>query len=255
MKFHILIPVYNDQDGLNNLLNEIQERNEHTITVVDDGSHPPIYASHNNVEIIRLQNNSGIVAALNFGLNHIEAQYGNNCIVARLDCGDVPSENTFSDRLHYFQNKRIKIVGCYCEFIDKTKPSNNFIWKNQLKKPSNRFPLKTNYIHSGVMYITDGLRYQPQYYHCEDVFMFARIEAAAEGRIDPKIGMQIFQNDLGISTLKRKEQLVSLRNNIFRSYIKVKPFQAIARIVYITALLSFSVGKGLEISLKKALRG
>ena len=87
-----LIPVFNDQCGLNKSLQSLAEsEGGFDVVVVDDGSTPCIAVEQNefpfSVRLISLDENQGIEAALNSGAEWIEREGYE--FVARLDAGDV----------------------------------------------------------------------------------------------------------------------------------------------------------------------
>jgi len=87
----VLIPVFNDQPGLEKALASLaQDGSRFDVMVVDDGSDPPISIPSNlpyQVRLIRQEPNQGITAALNRGLAQIaQDRYD---YVARIDAGDL----------------------------------------------------------------------------------------------------------------------------------------------------------------------
>jgi glycosyltransferase involved in cell wall biosynthesis len=87
----ILIPVFNDQAGLERALESLAaDGEEFTVYVVDDGSNPPMSIPDGlpyRVHLIRQEPNQGITAALNLGLAQIAADGYD--YIARLDAGDL----------------------------------------------------------------------------------------------------------------------------------------------------------------------
>ncbi len=87
----VLIPVFNDQAGLQKSLKSLAaDGDEFAVYVVDDGSVPPMSIPDDlpyRVHLVRQEPNQGITAALNMGLAHIAAERYD--YVARLDAGDL----------------------------------------------------------------------------------------------------------------------------------------------------------------------
>ena len=87
----VLIPVFNDQPGLEKALGSLAEDGaQFDVFVVDDGSDPPARIPPGlsyNVRLIRHEPNQGITAALNTGLAEIVS--GRYDYMARLDAGDL----------------------------------------------------------------------------------------------------------------------------------------------------------------------
>src|SRR6185436_16964805 len=97
LDFCLLIPCYNNLDGLlTSLQSVLYYPDRFMALVVDDGSKVPVTSASIElgikidfaVVILRNEVNEGIAAALNKGLKWIEEQTA-AANVARLDCGDV----------------------------------------------------------------------------------------------------------------------------------------------------------------------
>src|SRR5215212_2085545 len=87
----VLIPVYNEGGRLHETLESLRAQSvAFTAVLVDDGSTPPLRVDVTTypypIELLRMARNGGIEAALNAGLELIEAQGFE--LVARLDVGD-----------------------------------------------------------------------------------------------------------------------------------------------------------------------
>ena len=102
----VLIPVFNDQRGLEKALASLaQDGSQFDVFVVDDGSDPPIalpaslpYQAH----LLRQEPNQGITAALNAGLPAIcGAGYE---YVARLDAGDLSLPGRFAAQMLFLDD-------------------------------------------------------------------------------------------------------------------------------------------------------
>ena len=99
----VLIPVFNDQKGLESSLQSLKrDGSEFDVYVVDDGSTPPIsIPAHLSYEVrfVRQEPNQGITAALNAGLASIgQAGYE---YVARLDAGDLSLPGRFAAQVAF----------------------------------------------------------------------------------------------------------------------------------------------------------
>jgi glycosyltransferase involved in cell wall biosynthesis len=87
----VLMPYYHHPVGLRRSLNSLRgEAESFSLYVVDDGNVPPLQINPGDypftIHVLRLEKNSGIVAALNFGLEKILADGFD--FIARLDAGD-----------------------------------------------------------------------------------------------------------------------------------------------------------------------
>jgi glycosyltransferase involved in cell wall biosynthesis len=72
----IIIPAYNEEEGITNVITQLKELSEnHEILVVDDGStyHTYKLASDTGVKVIRHPYNKGYGAALKTGIRNAEA--------------------------------------------------------------------------------------------------------------------------------------------------------------------------------------
>src|SRR5688500_5262867 len=95
----ILIPCYNNPEGLAASLKSIHPGGSSCLAVVvDDGSREPVRLPEGlpvPVQLLRLEQNRGITEALNAGLRwimaHTSARY-----IARLDCDDLAAPERFS---------------------------------------------------------------------------------------------------------------------------------------------------------------
>ncbi len=124
----ILIPCYNNFDGLIESLKSINyPSNKYVVVIVDDGSTDPVsiekiyhrIACAMNLEVIRLATNQGITKALNKGLEFIYTNYSAQ-FIARLDCGDICSSQRFYTQIAFFEKHTdVYLTGTWCYFKDK----------------------------------------------------------------------------------------------------------------------------------------
>jgi glycosyltransferase involved in cell wall biosynthesis len=97
----VLIPHYNNPEGLYNSVRSLSESSNIDLLVVDDGSNSTfqdevvknLFKANGNCIFIRFEKNKGIEEALNEGLKY--AIQHNYTYVARLDCGDLCAINRF----------------------------------------------------------------------------------------------------------------------------------------------------------------
>ena len=83
----IIIPTYNDCEGLRRSLQSILQESWITITVINDASDDDytwVYDEYPNVQYLEMQKNSGPGAARNFARKHTSEPY-----ILFLDCGDI----------------------------------------------------------------------------------------------------------------------------------------------------------------------
>ena len=95
LDFYLLIPCYNNVEGLiRSLRSVVYPKEKCKVLIVDDGSLTPVtiellpadILQQLQIEIIRLNGNKGITEALNTGLRLI-LQRNDALYTARLDCG------------------------------------------------------------------------------------------------------------------------------------------------------------------------
>src|SRR5258706_6342491 len=107
----VLIPCYNNMEGLIQSINSIvYDQRRLLVLVVDDGSTVPVTRNtiyqhlpiSVNIQLIRLKQNQGITRALNKGLDFIYANYPVGYI-ARLDCGDICSPERFYRQVSFLE--------------------------------------------------------------------------------------------------------------------------------------------------------
>ena len=118
----IVIPHYNDLEGLQQTLRSVIEETQVDVIVIDDGSKEKPKKSkikfQGNIFFKFLSTNSGIGIALNRGLEFaLEKKYE---YIGRLDCGDLCYKNKFTKQLNYLsKNKDIKLLGSWARVIDE----------------------------------------------------------------------------------------------------------------------------------------
>lgn len=117
----VLIPVFNDQAGLERSLASLAgDAAQFDVVVIDDGSEPPIKIPPDlryRVALIRQTRNAGITAALNVGLRSIaDAGYQ---YVARLDAGDLSLGERLTAQLEFLdKHPAHAAVGTATRYVD-----------------------------------------------------------------------------------------------------------------------------------------
>jgi glycosyltransferase involved in cell wall biosynthesis len=117
----VLIPVFNDQVGLERSLASLKaEAEEFDVYVVDDGSDSPVRIPPDlpyNVYLIRQELNRGITAALNAGLSLI-ADRGYQ-YVARLDACDLSLPGRFAAQISFLDSHpQHAVIGTAVRHVD-----------------------------------------------------------------------------------------------------------------------------------------
>lgn len=229
-KIAVLIPVYNNQSGLNKTLDVLSKETSTTvdIVVVDDGSKEPIQVPNkvgmNKVILLRLLKNRGIEHALNKGLDYIfDHKYE---YVMRLDAGDIPINNRINKQLQLLEdNPEIAMVGSHVQFID-SEGKIKFIFYAPLTYDQIRRKMHINscFSHPAIMVRTSVLKeigpYSSDYPAAEDYDLFFRIVKKYKCVNLNSILTSTEYNPAGISINRRKSQLLS------RILIQIEHFDA-----------------------------
>lgn len=181
-KVTVLMPVYNGgmfiAQAIESILN--QTYRDFEFIIIDDGSTDDsvcIINTYKDARIILLKNerNLGLPTSLNIGLDIAKGEY-----VARMDCDDISFPERFEKQVKYLDcHKEIGIVGTWMElFGDKrgiiSKAPINF---NEIKCSLLLF---SSISHATIMFRRSlfnkyNLRYDPDYYACEDYELFSRV--------------------------------------------------------------------------------
>lgn len=184
----VLIPVFNDQRGLDVALDSLRaETVGFDVFIVDDGSEPPISILPDlpfEVTVIRSGRNAGIAAALNAGVCEIASR--GYRFVARLDAADVSLPGRFAAQLEFFrQHPNHALVACQAEIVDAfgrllylVRPPN---WHRDLvRELCRRNPL----VHPSVMMRVDAVEqvggYDEAFKTSEDYELICRISRSFE---------------------------------------------------------------------------
>src|SRR5215470_3567339 len=165
LDFCLLIPCYNNPQGLMMSLRSIFYDSDRFATIiVDDGSTVPISAIQIQSEIktigpitvLRNEHNKGIADSLNIGLKWIGENVSTKYI-ARLDCGDSCHPYRFYRQVDYLNaHTDVGLLGSWCVFEDRRSGA-----RYQYKTPTEHEKIKTEmhwrnvFIHPTVMFRSD----------------------------------------------------------------------------------------------------
>lgn len=218
----VLIPVYNNIEGLAASLHSITLTPKVTIVIVDDGSSEKLKLSaltphtKHEIKLITLEVNEGIVAALNAGLKYI---YSNDFkYIARLDAGDLMTNDRLSSQVDFLiNNLNCMVVGGGARFVNKdglvvfqyAPPENNALIRKKMH-------INNCFCHPAVMWKIDGQKkfyYASEYQYAEDYHMFWKMLTEFGGANLNINVVDTLADPNGISRTKRKKQL-SLRLKI-----------------------------------------
>lgn len=228
LDFCVLIPCYNDAEGLVAALKSIQYNFADCLAVVvDDGSQQPLLAvdvqkavgTGLQIQLLRLPENKGITAALNTGLQWI-VQHTTAPFIARLDCSDLCHPQRFYRQVAFLQeNPSTGLLGTWCRFSDKqTGIFYNYTTPVHHADILKAMPLRNVFIHPTIMFRSDelkkGLLYPETYLHAEDYAFCWRLLQLTKGAILPHYLVNCAISRGGLSLKNRKQQLRSRKKVI-----------------------------------------
>lgn len=213
----VLIPVYNDQEGLELSLASLDESLPLDIVVVDDGSDPPIQPlklpGQHRLFLLRLEENRGIEHALNHGLRWImEREY---VYVARLDAGDISYPDRFLKQKKFLdENPDYALVGGQVRFVDG---SGRELFRERFPTEPDEIGrimhARSCFIHPAVMMRVAALKevgmYSDQYPAAEDYELFFRLTKRFKVANLPDVVLDYRVDPKGISLSKRRRQILS----------------------------------------------
>lgn len=215
----VLIPVHNNINGLIESLSSIDEENvNYDVVVVDDGSEPIVNLSaqltrRHRVQLLRLEKNQGIEAALNVGLTYIMKQRYR--YVARLDAGDLCIENRLKkQRLFLEEHPESMLVGGNVRYLTQDREKLfDFIPPTTHAEIRRAMHFNSAFCHPAVMFRSDVFNivgmYTDKYPAAEDYALFFKI--ARRMRVDNLDEFVLYKIDDidSISNRRRRRQLLS----------------------------------------------
>lgn len=213
----LLIPVYNNQLGLERSLSALPTEVPLDVVVVDDGSEPPIsqpkVSEPHRLFLLRLEQNRGIEHALNYGLEWIlERKYE---YVARLDAGDIALPGRFAKQLCFLESHPdYVLIGGQVRFVDTAgREVFRERFPTEYKNIRRIMHARNCFIHPAVMWRTAVLReigfYSDQYKAAEDFELFFRMARRFKvANLDEHV-VQCEVNPAGISLSRRRRQVLS----------------------------------------------
>ena len=178
----VLIPHFNNVNGLKTSLMSIQENIEIDILIVDDGSKEKFDKNDiiqcyggGNVIFKYLNKNLGIEHALNNGLKEIQ-ELGYKYI-ARLDCGDKCRPHKFEKQLNYLTtNPDIKLLGTWANVVNEQGEHLHYI-KHPTKHSEieRKMYINNMFVHPTVIFetsILDKVGFYPTNYKAAEDYAF-----------------------------------------------------------------------------------
>ena len=261
-KLAVLIPVYNNQSGFQKTLESIDIPEGCTVEIVavDDGSLTPLVkpsnlqTSHCKIKIIKLDKNSGIVSALNAGLDYIYKEDFD--FIARLDAGDTCTNERMTVQLEFFKkNNSYGLIGSFANFLDV---NGNLVFSQtppvKHKSIINKMHLNSCFCHPSTMFSCSVAKnvgyYKQDCIYAEDYDFFWRFFGVCKVGNIPKVLINTEANPNGISRSKRKQQIAQ------RIRIQIKNFDLLnynSPLGLIKSLVLFSMPATLPEILKKVI--
>lgn len=229
-----LMPVYNPaHDDLTRTVESLLMQTEDAdIVIVDDGSRTSIseiFASRDNVVVLRLDRNQGIAAALNRGLEYIVSSGYE--FVARMDCGDICARNRIAKQQAYMDgHPDTDLLGAFADIVDE-RGNHLFFEGTSGGKAAIGRKLQDNaaFKHPTFFFRTSSVRklggYSTNYPHAEDYEFMRRVHA--KGNIDCLEDVLLIyeKNSSSISSKNRSAQLWS-RLRVQLKYIELASVSA-----------------------------
>jgi len=214
----VLIPVYNEGGSLRETLESLRAQSvAFTAVLVDDGSTPPLVvdarAYDYPIRVIRMPRNGGIEAALNAGLEWIEAEGIE--LVARLDVGDRCTPTRLATQQAFLDaHPDVHLVGSDVEW---RHDDGSLAFALTLPKTHHEISRALHHtvclIHPTVMFRTSVLRavgkYSCDYPAAEDFDFFWRIAQRFQVANVPEVLLVTRFDRNGISVKRRKRKLRS----------------------------------------------
>lgn len=218
LDFVVLIPCYNNKDGLLISLKSIRyTKDKCEVLVVDDGSIDPLEQQALEEEVpalsikmVRLDKNQGIVHALNAGLKILMTQNHVNYI-ARLDAGDRCHPERFYKQVAFLDvHPEIALLASWARF-QNIHTGYDYITQTEHTAILKEMHYKCSFIHPSVMFRTEVLKsiglYPINYTHAEDYAFFWSIIKRYKSAVLPEKMVEIVLSDNSISGENYKKQL------------------------------------------------
>lgn len=219
----VLIPHYNNPEGLQRALASIDSSEEVDILIVDDGSQEAkidedkidaSFTAKGIIKYIYLEHNQGIEAALNAGLDYVQLHNEYN-YVGRLDSDDSCIGKRFRIQKDFLnENPNIMLVGSN---VIAVSPDGDFLYNIKMpaesKEIRNKMFLNSMFMHPSVMFRRDVIKnigyYPVNYKAAEDYAYFFRIVKKYETANIQEFLLRYEINPHGISVSKRKQQVAN----------------------------------------------
>lgn len=219
----LLIPHYNNPEGLIKSINSIDDIQDIDVFVIDDGSEEEkideiktnkFFKNNGQIFFFYLKQNQGIEHALNEGINQI-LQINNYKYTARLDCGDLCEKDRFYKQRKFLdENLDVKLLGTN---VKAQNQDGKFLYTLKFpqkhKDIKNKMYINAMFIHPTVMFVNEIFneigKYPTNYNAAEDFALFFKIVKKYKTANLAETLVTIEINEKGITKTKRKIQVLN----------------------------------------------
>jgi glycosyltransferase involved in cell wall biosynthesis len=184
-KISVLLPVYNAEKYIKQAIDSIlnQTFSDFEFIIINDGSTDNSLAVIKSITdkriIIINQENKGLIASLNYGIDISKGEY-----IARMDADDIAFPNRFEEQVKLFtKNEKIGLCGSSTENFGAVSSQTIRSDNNQFLKSYLLFG--PPFAHPSIMMkrsilIKNNIRYDGNFTHCEDFAMWSSMVAYCE---------------------------------------------------------------------------
>ncbi len=218
-KILLIIPHYNNPDGLLKSISSIGLTETLDIIIIDDGSSKKFteldinnnFRAKGKIIYNYFDTNKGIEIALNTGIEYgLENNYD---YFARLDCGDLCEKNRFSIQASFLDNNPdIQLLGSSVYACDE-HGNVLYVIKHPTKHKdiANYMYINSMFVHPAVMFTVHAVKeigfYPTKYKAAEDYAYFFKFVKKFKVANLSEVLVRIEINNNGISYTKRRLQL------------------------------------------------
>lgn len=222
----VLIPHYNDVEGLIKSLNSIAQEEKVDVLIVDDGSSDSNRFSEDEIRnsfkakgvviFLYFEENKGITEALNHGLEYIKTK--DYLYIARLDTGDICLGERFKIQSDFLnKNSDIKMVGSHVIVKDTT---GKFLFKIDVPTESKNikkrmFVSSSTVIHPSIMFRAEIVKiigsYPNEYDAAEDYAFYFKV--LKEFKIS-NMNLYLLEKELNPQSISVKKRKVQAFNRV-----------------------------------------
>ncbi|MGE9294486.1 MAG: glycosyltransferase family 2 protein [Puniceicoccales bacterium] len=224
-RISVLIPVYNAEQYLAEALGSIlaQDGADFECIVVDDGSTDGSagiledFASHDDRLIIISRPNTGIVGALNDGLEQCSGYY-----LARMDADDVACPLRLARQATFLDTHPEHVgVGCWVDYLD---PEGEHIWTWKMDADCSHIEQRLlegdigGLVHPAMMLRLSDVQavggYRPECEYVEDYDLFLRLLDRGSFTVIEECLLGYRQHPASINATRDRDNRVAIKNRI-----------------------------------------